>query len=453
MAKIKKSQLVPAASVAMNQVISKPNEAVALRVSSGKLTLLSRKIFNVLIFQAQKLKVPGVNAPTNSDAHQKLFWMPLSDLARTAEYNSKDTKLLKDHLEELRKIGIIVEDEQKWASESLLASVQLYSRDGLKKGVGKKGSPIWFGFAFPPEVESLVVSPKRNFMQMSLYYQTILSSGVSLALYEVCRRYAPDPKDKPFLYTMREPWSWWYGVLSGQPVDPEKLPEYKYFKRDSLKPAVDEINQITDISIELIEHKDGRRVSNIQFRVKKNEQAQINFPPPPVVNGDLVERLISIGISEADSTKLMCSTPEQDINAALDHVIARMKSRNSPPLDSPAAYFRHALKGKYAKPSNSSKQKALAAPKSASEGEQASNKHKALQRKRALDYFGEMEDAEKEALLSDFGQSPSLPPVIRNALAKSGIKSKIVQVEFSAWLAAKLWGNAPVGSDTHIPAG
>ena len=86
----------------------KTNEAIGLRVREGKLSLLTRKIFNVMMYHAQEQRTPGVNAPIDTPAAKKYFWIPLSNLARDAAYDSKDTEFLKKQLEELQNIKLLM---------------------------------------------------------------------------------------------------------------------------------------------------------------------------------------------------------------------------------------------------------------------------------------------------------------------------------------------------------
>ena len=223
----------------------KTNEAIGLRVSEGRLSLLSRKIFNVMVYHAQRIRNKGENAPIDSEAAKNYYWIPLAELARDAAYDSRDTELFKEQVQELQNIRIFSEDAIQWTSERLVSSVKLVNPRGLKK----QGGMLWFGFAFPPEVESMVMAP-GSYTKLSVYYQALLRSGASLALYEICRRYATNPSR----LTNRAEWSWWYGALTGNPVS-DTIPEYKYFKRDVLKYAISEINMVTDINVELIEHK------------------------------------------------------------------------------------------------------------------------------------------------------------------------------------------------------
>jgi hypothetical protein len=80
-----------------------------------------------------------------------------------------------------------------------------------------------------------------------------LRSHAGVALYEICTRY------KDIGRTARQAWRWWCPVLSGNPPSEKSARlEYRIFKRDTLKPAIAEVNAITDIDVELVEHKDGR---------------------------------------------------------------------------------------------------------------------------------------------------------------------------------------------------
>ncbi len=275
----------------------KTNEAIGLRVSEGRLSLLSRKTFNLMVYHAQKLGVPGQNAPLDTPVAQKYFWIPLTDLARDAAYDSKDTELLKKSVQELQDIRIYMEDEKQWTSERLVSSVKIVNSAGLKR----RGGRVWFGFAFPPEVANLVMNPGA-YTKLSIYYQTMLRSGASLALYEICRRFATNPSR----LSSRERWEWWYGALSGNPVT-EGLPQYKYFKRDVLKTSISEINAVTDIEVELVEHKQGRKVVDLQFRIRLNEQPALDLPAPPLIDAAMIERLMQLGIAQEEATAIFVS--------------------------------------------------------------------------------------------------------------------------------------------------
>ena len=70
-----------------DQAVAKANEAIAIRPKRGKLTLLSRRIYNVFLYHAQQ---QGVENPSYS--------ILLSELIDDARFTSNNTELLKSHI-------------------------------------------------------------------------------------------------------------------------------------------------------------------------------------------------------------------------------------------------------------------------------------------------------------------------------------------------------------------
>ncbi len=66
MSKAKPKQTTELAAGGSALEFRKTNEAIGLRVSEGRLSLLSRKTFNLMVYHAQKLGVPGQNAPIDT---------------------------------------------------------------------------------------------------------------------------------------------------------------------------------------------------------------------------------------------------------------------------------------------------------------------------------------------------------------------------------------------------
>lgn len=408
----------------------KTNEAIGLRVSEGRLSLLSRKLFNVMVYHAQQLRIPGENAPISTEAAKKYFWIPLAEVARDAAYDSNDTEKLKAHLEELQNIRVHMEDGIQWTSQRLVSAVSLVNPAGLKK----RGGQLWFGFAFPPEVATLVMSP-GSYTKLAIYYQTLLRSGASLALYELCRRYLTNPSK----VTSRQEWEWWYGALTGNPIT-ETIPQYKYFKRDVIKPAVAEINMVTDINVELIEHTQGRKVVALQFRVEQASQGSLNFPAPPVIDSALLGRIMALGISQEEASNLLATHDEPKLTANLALVEERLRSPGKPKIDSPAAYFKQALKKGYATPEKVAKtsveKTAIEAKPALETPEELQERYLAARAKEAYELYLEMGDEEQQEWMGRFKQSGKAS---RIANASGNLASALFRNEFTRWFAQQQW--------------
>ncbi len=420
------TDLVPAPGTSEAMEFRKTNEAIGLRVKEGRLSLLSRKLYNVMVYHAQQLKVPGQNAPIDNEVNRKYFWIPLADVARDAAYDSNDTELLKHHIEEFQNIKIHIEDDTQWTSERLVSSVKLVNPLGLRK----KGGALWFGFAFPPEVHELVMSP-GTYTKLSIFYQGMLRSGPSLALYEICRRYATNPSK----VTAIEGYEYWHSALTGNPVR-EVPPPYKYFKRDVLKPAIAEINSTTDIEVELIEHKNGRRIERLQFHVELSKQPGLAFPAPPVIDGELVTRIMRFGFSQHEAADLSAQHADDKLRASIALVEARMASRNSAPLDSPAAYFRWSLK----QGADAAQQLLEKAVRPASvarkEGPSVMEQFLSARAREALEIYKELTDRERDEVFARFKASNTAKGIKLNR----GIDNPIVRSLLGQWYARETWG-------------
>jgi hypothetical protein len=413
----------------------KTNEAIGLRVSEGRLSLLSRKIFNVMVYHAQRIRNKGENAPIDSEVAKNYYWIPLSELARDAAYDSRDTELFKEQVQELQNIRIFSEDAIQWTSERLVSSVKLVNPRGLKK----QGGMLWFGFAFPPEVESMVMAP-GSYTKLSVYYQALLRSGASLALYEICRRYATNPSR----VTNRAEWEWWYGALTGNPVS-DTIPEYKYFKRDVLKYAITEINMVTDINVELIEHKQGRRVASLQFKVVPAQQEALALSAPPVIDGELVKRMMALGLSQEDACNLLATTEDGKLRATLDLTETRLRNPKAAKVTSPAGYFKQALRDGYASNTDIARKNVekLEHKPSVEASIAAIRERYIVERaKDALNLYGELQEQEQDEWLARFKASDAAKGM---NLAR-GLGSATAKTAFSLWFAQQQWPE-PTDSD------
>jgi hypothetical protein len=416
----------------------KTNEAIGLRVSEGRLSLLSRKIFNVMVYHAQRIRNKGENAPIDSEVAKNYYWIPLSELARDAAYDSRDTELFKEQVQELQNIRIFSEDAIQWTSERLVSSVKLVNPRGLKK----QGGMLWFGFAFPPEVESMVMAP-GSYTKLSVYYQALLRSGASLALYEICRRYATNPSR----VTNRAEWEWWYGALTGNPVS-ENIPEYKYFKRDVLKYAITEINMVTDINVELIEHKQGRRVASLQFKVVPAQQESLALSAPPVIDGELVQRMMTLGLSQEDACNLLATTEDGKLRATLELTETRLKNPKAAKVSSPAGYFKQALRDGYASNTDIARknlQKIEPRPSVEASINAIRERYFVERAKEALGMYGEFDSNEQAEWLERFKNSAEA----KGMNLTRGLSTPSARAAFSMWFAQQQW---PEPTDTDLLA-
>jgi hypothetical protein len=289
------------------------------------------------------------------------------------------------------------------------------------------------GWGMHPATEAILRSPVF-YTRLSIHYLTSLRTTAGMALYENCKRYATNPSK----LTRREPWEWWYDVLTGQPVGHVK-PEFKYFKRDVIKPAIAEVNT-TDIRVVLIEHKNGRKVEELQFRIEMVAQDVLEFPPQAVIDTQIISRITSLGILQREAEDIFTTNEESFLKATLDLVSARELDNNLTPLSNPAAFFRTALRGKYVQ---GKKQKVLpTVPIVEKTVVSAQPVHTAASkaRKAMLKQLDALSSEDKNALLLRFVESN---PSLSNYAIKSP-NSRVTREALAEWMSGV---NPPSGGN------
>ncbi|MFP6561284.1 replication initiation protein [Paraburkholderia sp. B3] len=433
--RVKKTDVVSPSSAELRKAV----EAIAIQPKSGKITLLTRKLFNVLLAVAQQ-------ADESGDTYRAL----LSDIVANSAFDSNDTALVKEHLR--RMVSVQVEWSQgtssqkpgrKWGISTLIADAEILEDPTTRR--------VWVEFSFAPKIKKKLLDPVQ-YARLSLQFQSQLRSSAGLALYEICVRYLTNPSH----LTMRETWEWWRPILSGTPdteAGDEAKREYKYFKRDYLRPAIAEVNAVTNIFVELIEHREGRRVAEIQFRVTERKQPMLALDEHPnVFDSTLVDRMVKIGIPLKEAQSLYADSEENRIRAALQLTEQRMRSTSLPPVRSAGALFKDALKKGYAPPVEAAVSGTVANGKVGALGAadpkaRLLDEYSAWRRKEARALYDEQGELEREVARQSFetDELPGLGTHLRDDWRRRGLESKMGDTAFFDWLARKTWGEPTDG--------
>lgn len=403
----------------------KSNSAIGMVVQEGKLTFLDRKIFNATVYHAQQIRRLGVNAPVADAISDQYYWVPLSHLVKDAAFNSRDTETFMQSVDNLQSIKVKARSETDWISERLLGAVRLH-----KEG---RGGRVWLGFRYDPTVEQQVMDPLQ-YTVVNLYFQAMLRTGPGLALYEMARRYATNPSHLSF----KERWEWWHNYLTGQAVTDEPLNiEYKYFKRNVLNPAILEVNTVTNVQVELIEIKAGRRVEALQFSASLKPQNQLELPPEPIVDGELIFNLQKLGLSEIDARNYCATEDHGLLKRTIQLIRDRLASTKLDPVGSVPAYFRKLMRARAADGS----QQPLKEVSRRTTGpvvieQEPAQKQMDDARRAARDAawakFQSSPEEERRRLVDSF--LPSLKGPSLQAFRKQGIEANLVRHAFVGWL-------------------
>ena len=409
-----------------DQAVSKANEAIAIRPKRGKLTLLSRRIYNVFLFHAQQ---QGVDKPSYS-----IF---LSELIDDARFTSNNTELLKSHIRDMQAITIEWHTSsgqaRQWTSTQLLGPVVID-----EPGRGQACTITW---TYPEPIRERLLKPAQ-YTRVLLEISSQMRSYAASVLYELGARYLTSPGRM----TMREDIIWWAAVLTGR--SDITAVDYRILHRDTIKKALVELDTLCeDFRLEIVEHKRGRKVEELQFRVLPKPQASLEGlreSAKNVFDLELVERVIAIGFKRSDAQDLYATTDEGVLRGAVEHVEQRMKNASLPSLNSPAAYLRDALKKQYAGEGQGGKRQVdmpLSRPSADERIQRLREEWQHHQSSEAKSLFEEMTDADKAERVASFEaiRLDELALPIAKAWRRDGVKSRLAASSFFRWLAASLW--------------
>ena len=240
----------------------------AIQVQS-KMSLLQRRAWNVLLANAY-------NELPDKEIHR----VSMVELTAKLGFDSKNDDYLKEILESIAdfkvKWNILGKDKkQEWGVAHLLAEVRIH--DG-----------ICF-YQFPHTLRLRLHNP-RVYAKLNLRLQNQFTSKYALVLWEVCFDYFDADRQQgetPFiaLETFRE--------LMG--VEADEYTTFKSLNQWVIKPAIKEINDLTDYHVEVEQKRIGRRIGELKFRITRAKHIPIQeslFPDIenlPVVAFELVQ--------------------------------------------------------------------------------------------------------------------------------------------------------------------
>lgn len=281
---------------------------------SGKLTLLQRKLSNVLLLNAYDTLISRTR-------HQ----IDARTLCLMIGYNSNDMETLKQSLRGLAETVaewdmLDEKGRQEWGVSSLLS----YAK--LKGGICE--------YAYSPALAEKLDDPKV-FALINLNIQRRFTSGHALALYENCYRFVRTGST-----------GWWpldlFRRLMG--VDGSVYYEtFKHLNAKIIKPAVAEVNKTSNIILTPETRKQGRAVTEIRFRIKDNPQLSIldMDDGEGLRHGAVYTRLRRLGVSDRLARQWLTTHGEDHVTVKLDYVETRKN------VKSKVGYLSAALEGDF----------------------------------------------------------------------------------------------------------
>ncbi|MCE6959212.1 replication initiation protein [Cereibacter sphaeroides] len=284
---------------------------------SGKLTLLQRKLSNVLLLNAYDHLM---TRPKHSIDARTLCLM--------VGYNSNDMETLKASLRSLAETVaewdmLDQKGGQEWGVSSLLSYAKLAG------GICE--------YAYSPALAEKLHDPKV-FALINLNIQRRFTSGHALALYENCFRFVRTGST-----------GWWPIEIFRRLMGVDDSAYYENFKQLNakiIKPAVAEVNRSSNILVTPEFRKMGRAVTDIRFLIKENPQlAMFEIDDGEAMRSSRVyQRLIAVGVGDRLARQWIAEHGETYVAEKLDYVAGQGK------VTSTVRYLSAALRDDYGAP-------------------------------------------------------------------------------------------------------
>jgi hypothetical protein len=321
--------------------LRKPNAALVMMPRTGKLTGIQRKLINSILMssisQLDDYRFEHQSAPPNTHEYSA----PADALLDPIEIGKSNLKgSLKKYLLSLRHTDVDWEapDEKSgviWTNMSILSQVSMSLRAGR----------LWAQWALPPHLNAAIANAKEfPFTRLDLNQIAKLQSYTSVALYEICARYKNNylkGGDGVCLTGKSDP-DWWVDALTNSAPKLDKETgkvvrrEWRKLKSESVLKAIDEINRVTDLNIELLETKHGKAVAFVQFSIR---QKKVDAKEIEQAHFELLKTAVKLGLSELSIQNAITRTSANEVSFALAKFEGRVNQSNLGVIKEPERYF------------------------------------------------------------------------------------------------------------------
>ncbi|SDV46085.1 replication initiation protein [Chitinasiproducens palmae] len=387
-------------------------QAVHIAPKSGAITLQQAKMFNALIKNA---------IAQHGDDQRLTFEYSVRDLIEDVGLNSNNRNYVKATINSL--VGTVV----NW-DHLMHDSRSVWKASGLLSGAEIDGSRLRYNFS--DQIRELLLNPVMYAM-IDMRITRQFKRGHSLTLWENVVRYEGVGR------TGRIPIKTFRELFLGQDSAKSSYREYKIFKSRILIPAMREVNEVTDHTVELIEYKHGRSVAEVQFTITRKPSAKSGDE----VDAEMLRAVTRLGVLPSEARKLIAEYGDERIRQAIEYTNERLGKKNAPAIDNVAAYFRRTLsEGWKSNLSGAGSPLPSKDSPSATNGlspEDLKNRYLASQVPLAKDYLKELAVEDQSALVEEYNAQVSVKQ-LRMSLSRK--PSAMAERSFLGWVAERTWG-------------
>jgi hypothetical protein len=197
-----------------------------------------------------------------------------------------------------------------------------------------------FQFRVPPDLIGIIRGPGKSHW-LSLRITSLFSLSYARVMYDHLLPYADEGMTDWFeLDEVRS----WQGAMGA------KAHEFKYFKRDWLAPAVEQINEVSDLTLsyETRNEPGSRKIGRLRFRIERKQLAERVLQTHEQAQALYKALKQELGLSSAQLNQIAADRDtytDERLEQAIERTRFSLKMGNI--SKSPAGFFMKALKEKW----------------------------------------------------------------------------------------------------------
>lgn len=407
-------------------VLNQPMQSIALKPTHGAIT----RAMSLMWLKLLQLIQQQPEAP--------VYKIPMKELVAFIG-DTKNYDRLKENLRALNAVQVewnaVNEHGEQWAVSSLLSQAK------ITRGSGSTTVEV----SLPPDINK-GVREMTQFSTLNLMIAREFKNAAGLNLFRIAVAYETNPSR----VTFRRPVGEWELLLRSQPRPPGTEFVYKYFKRDTVLPAMAEIARLTHLTLELIEHREGRVVRELQFRILPKDTIDLEPASESVAAAEALAELKGLGVRTAEARSMVASFGADRVRRNVEY-LKRKRAEGTGKVRNEAAYIKAAIQSDYADSDMDAGEVTVitadpvtkkSLTSTASERELAMQGFQAHRRSQAQGLFMEMPYRESNEHWETFVESTKSAKnqTLMAAIKSKGIKAKLVQIAFFDWLSERLLG-------------
>ena len=274
---------------------------------------------------------------STDDFNNKLYTISVDEYKDIFGVNSNSTyENLRDAVNKLWDSSFYIVDEDGVEVENRWITSR--KRDKRKNYVGIK---------FHNDIKEFIYQLTKKFTAYKIENISQLKSVYSIRLYELMKQYEKIGWRKIDYAELRK-------ILS---IKPNEYELFGDFNRRVLKQSQKEINENTDILFEYEKMKDGRKVSGIRFKIRKQTKPEQALDPKPLpvksdvseledqssdVNQELLENLVKFGVPKRKAIGEL-KKDEQRVKMAFDAAVSYIEKQGEDNIQNIAGVVNKAI--------------------------------------------------------------------------------------------------------------